>query len=242
MKSPDPIQRRKLYQDVLDRLLLRINSGEIRPGENLPSERELMEQYGVGRPAVREAVQSLSHAGIVEILHGEGAKVVVPTARNLIDQIASGARHLLHVQPGMLEHLKEARIFLESGTARLAAQHATAADVKLLRQRIEDQRAAMAHVDRFLACDMSFHSDLARIGGNPIYPAIVEAIFQWASDYYQPMVRVPGAELLTLTEHTAVVDAIAARDPEAAERAVRAHIGRSNDLYMRLVKDCAGGS
>ena len=63
--SQDPIARRKLYQEVQDRLLHRINSGEIRPGDQLPSERELMEFYGVGRVAVREALQELARSGIV---------------------------------------------------------------------------------------------------------------------------------------------------------------------------------
>ena len=67
----EQIQRRKLYQEVLDRLLERIRSGEIPPGAHLPSERELMEFYGVGRPAVREALQALERSGIVEITHGE---------------------------------------------------------------------------------------------------------------------------------------------------------------------------
>ena len=64
------IERRKLYQEVLDRLMVRITSGEIAPGEHLPSERELMEFYGVGRVAVREALQELARSGIVEISHG----------------------------------------------------------------------------------------------------------------------------------------------------------------------------
>ena len=143
MTAVNPIQRRKLYQDVVERLMLRIQSGEIRPGDHLPPERELMDVYGVGRPAVREALQALERSGIVEISHGERAKVVVPTARDLILQIASGTRHLLQSQPDMLDHLKEARLFLEIGTARMAAQKAGPQDIEALRARIEDQRAAL---------------------------------------------------------------------------------------------------
>jgi len=114
----ETIPRRKLYQEVLDRLMDRIRSGEIAPGAQLPSERELMEQYGVGRPAIREALQALERSGIVEIMHGERARVVVPTAERLIAQVAGGAMHLLRTQPDMLGHLKEARVFLETGLAR----------------------------------------------------------------------------------------------------------------------------
>lgn len=234
MTDVQPIQKRKLYQEVLDRLMLRIQTGEIAPGAQLPPERELMEQYGVGRPAVREALQALERSGIVEISHGERARVVVPSAHNLIQQIASGARHLLQMQPETLEHLKQARIFLEEGTARMAAERATADDVADLRARIQAHRDSLPRLDEFLAHDMAFHRAIARLSGNPIFPAIVEAIFQWAREDYQPLVRAPGAELLTLEEHTRLVDAIEVHDPEAAAAAVRAHLARSNELYRRI--------
>lgn len=239
MTAAQPIQKRKLYQEVQQRLMQRIQTGEIAPGAQLPPERELMEQYGVGRPAVREALQAMERSGIVEISHGERARVVVPSAHSLIQQIAGGARHLLQMQPETLEHLKQARIFLEEGTARMAAQQATPADVADLRSRIQAHRDSLPRLDEFLPHDMAFHRAVARIGGNPIFPAIVEAIFQWASDYYQPLVRAPGAELLTLEEHTRLVDAIAAHDPDAAAAAVRAHLARSNELYRRIEE--AGG-
>ncbi|HEX6363782.1 MAG TPA: transcriptional regulator NanR [Albitalea sp.] len=234
--SHEPIQRRKLYQEVLDRLLERIRSGEIPPGGQLPSERELMEFYGVGRPAVREALQALERSGIVEITQGERARVVVPTAGRLIEQVAGGARHLLHMQPDMLEHLKDARVFLEIGIARLAAERATDEDIARLRERLAEHRETLTHLDDFLMLDMAFHREIARISGNPIFPAIVEALFGWASEYYQPFVRAPGAEALTLAEHQRIIDAIATRDPQVAERAVREHLTRANELYTSLTR------
>ena len=232
--SSDPIPRRKLYQAVHDRLLERIRAGEIAPGEQLPSERDLMEFYGVGRPAVREALQALERAGIVEITHGERARVVMPTAERLIEQIAGGARHLLRMQPDTLAHLKDARVFFEVGIARLAAERATAADIERLRERLAEHRASLVQLDDFLMRDMAFHREVAAISGNPILPAIVEALFGWASEYYRPIVRAPGAEQLTLAEHARIVEAIATGDPQLAERAVREHLTRANDLYRKL--------
>jgi GntR family transcriptional regulator, sialic acid-inducible nan operon repressor len=76
MTTITPVQRRKLFQEVLDRLLERIRAGEFAPGDQLPSERDLMQSYAVGRPAVREALQALERDGIVSISHGERARVV----------------------------------------------------------------------------------------------------------------------------------------------------------------------
>jgi DNA-binding FadR family transcriptional regulator len=229
----EPIQRRKLYQEVLDRLMQRIESGEISPGDQLPSERELMEVYGVGRVAVREALQELARSGIVEISHGERARVVVPTAHLLIDQIAGGARHLLRMQPETLDHLKEARLFLETGMVKLAAEKATPDDVLRLQARQADHRASMVNLDQFMKKDMAFHREIARITGNPIFPAIVEALFGWASAYYQSIVRAPGAEELTLAEHQKIIDAIAAHDVPGAVKAMTDHLTRASDLYRQ---------
>jgi DNA-binding FadR family transcriptional regulator len=228
------IQRRKLYQAVLDRLMARIASGEIAPGEPLPSERELMAFYGVGRVAVREALQELARSGIVEISHGERAKVVVPTAQLLIAQIAEGARHLLRMQPETLEHLKEARLFLEVSMVRQAAEKATPQDVQRLRERLAAHQDSLSTLDQFLKRDMEFHREIARIGGNPIYPAIVEALFGWASEYYHHIVRAPGAESLTLAEHQRIVDAIDQGDAEGAAQAMSAHLTRASDLYRQV--------
>lgn len=236
----DLIPRRKLFQEVLDRLMTRIRSGAIEPGGQLPSERELMKEFGVGRPAVREALQSLERSGIVEIAHGERARVVVPTAELLIGQLAGGAMHLLRTQPGSLEHLKDARLFMETGMARLAAERATDEDIARLRLAVTRHRASLHDLDRFIELDMLFHVELASLSGNPIFPSLVEAMFRWAGAYYQAMVRAPGVEELTFAEHDRIVNAIEARDPESAAQAMHLHLTRANMLYQRAQSGLSG--
>jgi GntR family transcriptional regulator, sialic acid-inducible nan operon repressor len=228
----EPITRRKLFQEVQDRLMERIRSGCIPPGAQLPSERELMEEYGVGRPAVREALQALERSGIVEIAQGERARVVVPTAERLIGQIASGTMHLIRSQPASLGHLKDARLFLETGMARIAAERATEEDIAHLKLAVAKHRASLNNLERFIELDMMFHREIAKISGNPIFPAIVEALFRWASEYYQPMVRAPGVEDLTLSEHGRIVEAIEKHAPDEAAAAMHAHLSRANSRYQ----------
>ena len=234
--STDPIQRRKLYQDVLDRLLERIRNGEIPPGEQLPSERELMDTYQVGRPAIREALQSLERSGIVTINHGERARVATPTAESLVAQITSGAQHLLRSDAQSLEYLKEVRVFLECGMARMAAEKSNPESMKLLRQRLDEHHRLAESPTHFVDADMGFHTQIAAMGGNPIFPVILEAMLRWLGEYYQSLVRAPGAEALTLAEHDRIVDAIEAHDANAAEEAMREHLTRANALYQRLVR------
>lgn len=228
-----PIQRRRLFQEVRDRLLQRIRSGEFGPGDQLPSERDLMLGYQVGRPAVREALQALARDGIVTITHGERARVTQPTAETVIDQIAGSASHLLHSAPGSLEHLKDARLFLETGLAERAAANATPEAVARLRLRIEAHERARQNLAAFLPRDMEFHREIAAMTGNPIFPAIIEAMFGWLGAYYVHLVRVEGAEDLTIAEHRRILEAIAAGDPPEARRAMHEHISRGNALYRK---------
>lgn len=243
-EAPEPIQRRKLYQEVYERLLERIRRREILPGEHLPSERELMDHYGVGRSAVREAMLALARAGIVEVSHGERARVVLPTAESLVAQVAAGAQHLLRMDPASIEHLKEVREFLEAGIARIAAQRADAAALARLDEalaahhRLADERGRLAgDPASFVDGDREFHVAIAAMTGNPVFPAIVDAMFRWLSGHYRALVRAPGAESLTLREHDDIRDAIARGDPQAAEDAMRRHLARANALYGALLRD-----
>jgi GntR family transcriptional regulator, sialic acid-inducible nan operon repressor len=231
MTTIDPIPRRKLSQEVTQRLGARIRAGEFRPGDHLPSERALMEAYGVGRPAVREALQRLERDGIVTITHGERARVAVPSAGQLIAQIAEGASHLLRLDPDNLDHLKDARLFLELGLVRRAAERADDPGIALLRLCLEEHVHALHNLPEFLPKDMAFHRQIAAMSGNPIFPAIIEAMFGWLAAYYRHLVRLRGAEDLTITEHHRIFAAIAARDADAAEAAMREHLTRANALY-----------
>src|SRR3954447_21818032 len=119
-----PIRRRKLSRDVFERLLAMISGGDLKPGDYLPPERQLMEAFKIGRPAIREALQELQRMGLIVINQGDGARVVEATASTVLAQITGTARHILATSPQSLGHLKEARLFFEMGTARLAAVRA----------------------------------------------------------------------------------------------------------------------
>lgn len=228
----EPIQRRKLSREVLDRLLARIRAGEWQAGAQLPSERELMHAFAVGRPAIREALQALERMGLISITHGERARVLPVSARSVIAQVAEIGHHLLASSPESLEDLKEARLFFEIGMVRIAAARATKADVAGLRAALQAHEDA--DLDSFLERDMEFHRAIAAVSGNAIYVALSQAIFEWLGEFHVELVRVPGAENVTIAEHTRIFERIAARDPDGAEKAMTAHLMRANKLYRLL--------
>ena len=234
LSAAEPIPRRKLGQEVERLLLQRIRAGEFSPADQLPSERALMLHYKVGRPAIREALQSLERAGILTITHGERARIAVPTAETLIQQIGGAARHLLQIEPRTLEQLKDARLFLERGLARRAADAATPAGIAELRRCHAAHIRSLESLDDFLGKDMAFHRQIAAMTGNPIFPAIVEAMFGWLGEYYRELVRLPGTESLTIAEHERILEAIAAGDADTAEAAMHEHVSRASDLYRAL--------
>ena len=237
MSSDVPIRRRKLSDEVLERLLEMIRGPDYGPGDQLPSERELMRAYEVGRPAIREAMQSLQHMGLIEIRHGGRPRVAEPSLTRMVEQMGESMRHLLAHSPADLEHLKEARTTFECELAEIAARKRSEADVKRLRQIIDDQENAASEPARFLQYDGQFHREIAAISGNPIFTALSEALFGWLAHFHVDLVRSPGLEKLTIEEHRGILAAIAGKDGEAASKAMSDHLTRANALYRREYQD-----
>ena len=225
------IIRRKLSDEVLERLLRLISEGNLKPGDAMPSERELMERFGVGRPAIREAMQSLANMGLVTISHGERARVQELTAQSIIRQVDLSAHIMLSRSSDSLEHLKAARLFFERGMVREAAAKATAEDVAKLRAIVEEQRGLLGKAEAFMTADMRFHTQIAAISGNPIFVWVSEAMLGWLKAYHTELLMWSGKETYTLAEHALIIDAIAAGDADAAEAAMVKHLQRSSGLY-----------
>ncbi|TFF27231.1 transcriptional regulator NanR [Jiella endophytica] len=230
----DKIVRRKLSEQVLDRLREMIRGGELRPGDAMPSERALMERFGVGRPAVREALQSLHNSGLITINHGERSRVNEITAGTVLDRSDEIARLLLDAVPSNLEHLKQARRMFELGIVRIAAEKASSDDVAELRDLVARQRSLLGKdALPFIETDMAFHARIAEIVDNPIIAAVSVAMLRWLFEYHTALLHWSGKEEVTLTEHERIVDLIEARDPEGAVAMMQAHLDRSLELYAR---------
>ena len=227
----EPIKPRKLSAEVVDRLIRAISSQEFPPGSQLPSERELMALFGVGRPAVREALQKLEQMGLVRITHGERARVVNPSADDIIDGVSGAVVLLLSSNARGLEDLKEARLLAETGLVRIATQKAGAAELRLLERLHLDLVASRGDAERFIAADMAFHQAIADISGNRLIAATVRGILSWMTRFKKDLVSVRGADKITIAEHAKILKGVAAGDAEAAAAAMSEHLSRASVLY-----------
>jgi GntR family transcriptional repressor for pyruvate dehydrogenase complex len=234
------IRLRRLYEDVASGLEAMIHDGTLKPGDPLPSERELTVQFGVGRTAVREALFHLQKMGVIELKSGERAKVTRPTPEVVLEGLSGAARHML-TQPDGVRQFQDARAFFEIGLARHAAKHATAGDLRELSAALEVNRQSIGDLARFERTDVAFHYVLAVIPQNPIFTAFHSAIAEWLlQQRHVTLASYPGQNQLAYKAHKAIHDAIVARDPDRAERVMRAHLNQISSAYWRAIENAGG--
>ena len=227
-----PITRQKLSDQVYERLWSMIVSGELAPGDPFPSERFLMNKFGVGRPAVREAMQTLSNKGVITISQGERSRVNELNATIAVAQVDEIAKLLLSSKPSNLAHLKQVRKILETGAVQLAAQNCTPDDATRLRSLIEVQREKLESHKDFILADIAFHVEIAELSQNPLLQVVIRAMLNWLLEYYTPVLRWSGRENTTLSEHAKLVDYLENHDSAGAVRLINSHLDRSNPLYV----------
>ncbi|SFS68318.1 DNA-binding transcriptional regulator, FadR family [Sulfitobacter marinus] len=225
------IVRLKLSDQVFERLRELVASGELAPGDFVPSERTLMERFGVGRPAVREALQAMQSKGLITITHGGRSRVNALTAGVAFSQLDDIAKLLLSSEPANIEHLKVIRHILERGTARLAAAKCTSKDAADLTELIELQRAQLGDAEAFMKADIAFHTRLAEITGNPLIKAITEMMLTWLFEYHASLLLWSGREETTLSEHAVIVKCLKANDEDGTEHALEAHLSRADSKF-----------
>jgi GntR family transcriptional repressor for pyruvate dehydrogenase complex len=196
--------------------------GDLEPGTRLPSEVELCKQFNVSRTVVREAVNSLVAKGLVETRHGVGT-TVRPFSREVI---VSSLNRFLHAQAGgvSLQELHQVRAVLEMATARLAAIHATDADLVNLEEDLRAMEATVTDHEAFAARDADFHRLLAVATHNRLLVLLLDSIRDLMQDYIRstlPHVDVGGAVIL---KHVRILERVRAKDPEGARQAMREHL------------------
>jgi DNA-binding FadR family transcriptional regulator len=217
------VRRRTIHEDVAAQLEEAIVAGTFVPGEQLPPERELMETFQVGRPAVREALLLLERMGLVQLSTGERARVTRPTVDGLVGQLSGAARRFL-ASPGGQEAFQDSRRVFEAAVARHAATVATPAAIERLRAALAANRDALQDMAAFERTDVAFHFAIAEAADNPVFVALHGAIVDWLALQRNVSLRVPDAAERAYGRHAEVFDAVARHDPERAWRAMDLHL------------------
>jgi GntR family transcriptional repressor for pyruvate dehydrogenase complex len=228
-----PLRKSRLYEQVSEVLEQRIRNRQIAAGSELPSERDLMRDFGVGRSAIREALFHLQRMGLVELRAGARARVIEPSPESVVTTLSGSARYLLAAPDG-IRHFQEARTLFETGLVRDAARLATDSDIERLKRALEDNRLSIGDVARFEETDVAFHYAIASVPRNPIYTSLHTAIIEWLVDQRHVTLRHPGQKQVAYEAHAAIFAAIAERDEEAAANLMRQHLEQVSALYWIL--------
>lgn len=200
-----------------------ILDGTLRVGEPLPPEREIVQTYGVSRTVVREAVLALSNKGLVDARPRFRPVVRKPGYDAAIQAVGSAATRLLSA-PGGVKNLFDLRIMMEAALVRQAALEANKDQIAKLKDALLANEAAIADSETFYETDMAFHGVLYEIPENPVLPSIHRAYTDWLSVHWRKMPRLPERNRANFVAHAKIFDAILLRDPDAAEKALRAHL------------------
>lgn len=200
-----------------------IASGELKDGDPLPPERDLIETFGVSRTVVREAVASLASRGLVDsrprfrpVVRRPGYDAALAAANGVVG-------HLL-ARSGGVKNLYDTRIFLEAGLVREAALHARKEDIEALEKALSANENAIFDSDEFYQTDVAFHAVLYEIPKNPVFPAIHKAFTGWLAPHWVKMPRSPERNRVNFKRHSDIYRAICERDPDVAEAALKAHL------------------
>lgn len=229
---------RSLALGVVEALSDRIREGRLAPGSKLPTEAEVMGEFGVSRTVVREALSKLQASGMVETRHGVGTFVVGP-----------GDASAFRIEPQQLATLRdviavlELRIGVETEAAGLAAQRRSEANLAAMRRAIADFAAAVEEGRDAVTADFQLHTEIARATQNEHFAGLMATLGARIIPRARldPAVAIDPQRQAYLrrvnAEHESIVDAIAAQDVEAARAAMRTHLANSRERRRRAVAD-----
>ena len=223
----DPIESKRSSEAIFEQIRGKIMSGEIRPGDRLPSERAMMDMLEKSRPTIREALRMLECAGLVRIIPGSGGAMVIEPSNATLEQPLESMLTL-----GQIENreLLEYRELNEVAAAGWAARRRTEADMRAIRASIEGLRYVKNDFTRFAEQDLAFHQAIASAGHNRL-AGIVDRVVHGlvlnllSEAYIQKSAKARRDMMESiLRSHTGIADAIEQSDENLARENMQAHI------------------
>ena len=218
-----PAARMPVSHAVFEQIVAEIREGRLRPGDHLPTEHEFVALFKVARSSVREALRGLLTLGLIETRPGRGAVVAQQAASPL-----AGLRRDLdidHLNRRALLDLLEVREALEGKAAAFAAERASPGEIDRLRQLHAAVERDVAEGRSYFRSNSALHRAIAQAAHNPVLAETIGQLIGQVRAYRERLMReMPAMPEQDVREHRAIVEAVEARDPEGARRAITRHI------------------
>jgi GntR family transcriptional repressor for pyruvate dehydrogenase complex len=221
------LKRKTLTSQVIDYVLGLIKSGEIKPGERLPTENDLTQSLGVSRTCVREAIKSLESLGLVSVRQRIGAIVLQPSPTNLLN----AEQFSVAIQSQQTDDLIEFRKIMEVGLASLAAEKADVPDLERMKVALDRYKAEMATNGVDCNTDMSFHTALAQASKNPIAVLVWQMLSTRLAETLSRTSTLPHVYEDTLRDHERIYRAIKSGNSRKARKAMRVHLENADRTW-----------
>ena len=231
-----PIKTRKIYEQIVDQIGQLVAGGQLKPGDRLPSERELVERFQVSRASIREAISALEMMGLIEVRSGEGTYIREVN----IDSVVAPLAWMLFIEKDSDLELYEARKVLEVQAAGLAAERAEEDEISDMFKALEIMRIDLQKQLLGEEADHHFHYAIAKATHNKILFRLMNTI----SDTMQKTLKSSRSKLYEDTssperlyhEHLLIYEAIKNHDAESAQKLMLAHlVGVENRLAKYLL-------
>jgi GntR family transcriptional repressor for pyruvate dehydrogenase complex len=221
------VRKNKVYEEVaqqIERLILK----KLRPGDKLPSERELAEMLKVSRSSIRDAIRGLELRGLVEPRQGAGTIVRESAVEPLANPFASALKR----RKEMVSELLDFRKMLEPPLAARAATHASADEISELEEILQRQEAKQSQGEPAVAEDAEFHYSVALASGNSVVLKVLDIIMDLLRDTRERSLQVEGRPQKSLAGHRRILAAIKRHDAEGAKSAMRRHIEDVEEIVL----------
>lgn len=215
------VQTSRLYEQIVQQIEESILSGALKTGEQLPAERELAQQFGVSRTAVREAVKSLREKGLVEAYSGRGTFITNGTSQSIRQSLD---RMIKIGQPEGSLQLSELRAILEPGIAALAATRCEESHLATMRDAYAVMDRKREDPDAYIEADLDFHLSMAEAAANPLILSLIDSIVGVLREQRIRIFNVAGGPDRGQFHHKRILEAIEQRDPAKARAAMQAHL------------------
>jgi len=227
------IQRKRLSDQIIESLIAMIANGELKPGDKLPPEPQLMDQFGVGRSSIREAIGALELIGLVTVRPGHGTHIA-----DSLDKVQTKSIGLSLITIGhdKIRELVEARVELEQAIARLAAQRATEEDIAEIKAQHKKLISASKSGRKLIIADLGFHTALAKASHNSVLLRFLSELRQPMRHWMEQKAKYNWGYDQVVDEHEAILNAIEARDVEKAQLAMRVHVERAGQKLVSAIK------